>query len=165
MAAAALQNTVAATLTDNAFFADLARSVANDGNPDTAATWLWTMLDTGEGPLRTFDDYALAVEQLARTWPVVRLACDMFSTDPAPIARFVAERIPAAMAEESAHWRLWSEPVTAALVFADRAHDLAGLFHAGLKPNGSKDPYALRRTAKQFIQASVLSAHLHLKGE
>lgn len=155
MTAIAMQNTVSATITDNAFFADLGEAIANDGSPDTAAIWLWTMLDDGRGPLPTWERYILTVEAIARTWPVMRMAADMFGTNTATLARFVAERIPAALNTQVDD--AWSPPVTATLVLADTAHDLAGLFHAGLKPNGSKDPYALRRTAKHFIIASAMS--------
>ena len=157
MAQPALDNMVAATLTDTPFFADLAESVANDGDPDTAARWLWCNIFDKQSFISTYDRYRFAVESIGRTWPVVQLACEIFNYPRAPVARFVAERTPAAVNDQTeAVWGEWCKPVTCALVLADRAHDLVGLMSAGLKPNGSKDPYALRRTAKHFVQASML---------
>lgn len=154
MTVAGMSNAVYATDTGSPFMLDLARSVANDGDPDQGARWLWTTLGDGQGPWGAWDRYITVVESLGSAWPVMRLACDMFDYPSHILARFVAERIPAAM-QEHADLR-WASPVSGALVLADRAHDLAGLFSAGLKPNGSKDPYALRRAAKHFIIAAVM---------
>lgn len=154
MTVAALSNAVSATITNTPFMIDLAQSVANDGGPEQAARWLWTSLADGQGAWWAWDRYIDAVEALGSVWGVMRLACEAFDYPAHILARFVAERIPAAMQEHSDY--RWCEPVTGALVLADRAHDLAGLFSVGLKPNGSKDPYALRRAAKHFIIAAVM---------
>lgn len=45
----------------------------------------------------------------------------------------------------------------AILSLADRFDTLAGLFHIGLAPTGSKDPYGLRRIA--FGAVSIITAH------
>lgn len=170
MTVASLSNAVSATITDTPFMIDLAQSVTNDGDPEQAARWLWTSLADGQGAWWAWDRYIDAVGALGSVWGVMRLACEAFDYPAHILARFVAERIPAAMQEtvSFAYWRKewpngemkfsmgWGEPVTGALVLADRAHDLAGLFSVGLKPNGSKDPYALRRGAKHFIIAAVM---------
>lgn len=160
----AWSNAVACVLTDGPFMNDLGAAITNDGDLDGAARWLLAMLD-GDHPLRAFDVYHPLFEGLERAWPMMRLACDMFAVNPCQVARFVAERIKAASVERVALPHIdgdgrfhagWFEPVTLAVVLADRAHDIAGLFSAGLKPNGSKDPYALRRAAKHFIIAASL---------
>jgi len=144
---AALDNMVLATITDTPFFDDLAVSVANDSAPETAAKWLWSQLFDGHSIITTYDRFRFAVESIGRTWPIVQRACEMFDYPPAPVA----------MNDQSvAAWAEWSKPVTVALVLADRAHDMVAFMSAGLKPNGSKDPYALRRMAKHYVQASML---------
>ena len=45
-----------------------------------------------------------------------------------------------------------SDPVAASLVLADRADTLYGFFAAGLRPTGSKDPFALRRSALALLR-------------
>ena len=45
-----------------------------------------------------------------------------------------------------------SDPVAASLVIADRADVLYGFFAAGLRPTGSKDPFALRRSALALLR-------------
>lgn len=155
----ALQNAVCATPTNTTFMHDLARAVANDQDPETAATWLWGTLSEHGDVWAAYDRYIWTVEAVQRVWPVMRRSATMFDHDcTAPLARFIAERIPAAVNDTTeAHWFKWAKPVTAAVVLADRAHDLAALFSVGLKPNGSKDPYALRRSAKHFIIAARMS--------
>jgi hypothetical protein len=153
---AAWSNAVAATESDSLLVMDLADAVANDSSPDAAVRWLWSMLDDGRGPWPTYDRYIHVIEALGGTWPVMRRACALFATPPSILARFVVERIPAAASQRIGV--TWFSPCTTALVLAERAHDLAALFSAGLKPNGSKDPFALRRAAKHFIIASVIAS-------
>ena len=45
-----------------------------------------------------------------------------------------------------------SGPVAASLAVADRADALYGFFAAGLRPTGSKDPFALRRSALALLR-------------
>lgn len=45
-----------------------------------------------------------------------------------------------------------SDPVAAALVLADRADALYGFFAAGIRPTGSRDPFALRRAALALLR-------------
>jgi hypothetical protein len=136
------------------FLEDLATVTANDGSVEGAARWLIASLAGDRDPIRTFDEYVGFIEGVGRSWPVMRLAAEMFDTDLGTVARFVADRIPAA-AEDMVSSD-WCKPVTQALVIADRAHDIAAFFSVGLKPNGSKDPFALRRSTKHFIIASAL---------
>jgi glycyl-tRNA synthetase beta chain len=49
-----------------------------------------------------------------------------------------------------------SNPVSAALVLADRAETLVGIWGIGLKPTGEKDPFALRRHALTIIRTIEL---------
>lgn len=160
---AAWSNAVACVLTDQPFIHDLARVVTNDDSSDGAARWLLANLDTHD-PLCAFDFYWPFIEGLGHAWPVMRIAAEMFNADPPQIARFVAERIKAAAQDDillpfddgDRVNMCWFAPVTLTVVLADRAHDIAAFFSIGLKPNGSKDPYALRRAAKHFIIAASL---------
>ena len=52
-------------------------------------------------------------------------------------------------------------PVSVALALADRLDTLAGFFAIGETPTGSRDPYALRRTALGVIRL-ILENRLHL---
>ncbi len=44
------------------------------------------------------------------------------------------------------------QPVAASLVIADRVDSLFGFFAVGIRPTGSKDPYALRRSALALLR-------------
>jgi glycyl-tRNA synthetase beta chain len=46
-------------------------------------------------------------------------------------------------------------PVTVAVSLADKLDTLAGFFYHGIKPSGSKDPYALRRAAIGIINTII----------
>jgi glycyl-tRNA synthetase beta chain len=46
-------------------------------------------------------------------------------------------------------------PVTVAVSLADKAHSLARFFSIGERPTGSKDPFALRRTANGLIKLII----------
>ncbi len=63
----------------------------------------------------------------------------------------------AAIREQYVHRRTDAEAaahlVTQALLIADRAEALVGMWGIGAKPTGDKDPYALRRHALTLIQA------------
>ena len=68
-----------------------------------------------------------------------------------------AEEVAQAIAEQYLNRRgtgdeTTSAPVAAALVLADRAETLVGIWGIGLKPTGEKDPYALRRHALTVIR-------------
>ncbi len=45
-----------------------------------------------------------------------------------------------------------TDPVAAALAIAERADSLYGFFAAGLRPTGSRDPFALRRSALALLR-------------
>ncbi len=73
----------------------------------------------------------------------------------------VAEDI--AMAIEQHYWPthagadLPNTPIASVVALADRADTLIGIFGVGLKPKGSKDPFALRRAALGLIR--ILEQH------
>lgn len=144
------------------FISDLARTVTNDGSDDGAARWLLHMAcetlrkhSQKHSPLDAFDFASSDFEAIGRAWPIMGEAAKLFDVSSdvtVTLSRFIAERLPAIWAREP-----WTRhpPVTRALALADRTHDLVGLFSAGLKPNGSKDPYALRRAANHWLMQVV----------
>lgn len=163
MTQAAWTNALSAMPGYEAYFSDLARSVTNDDCPDGAARWALSFCcqylekrGLAHGPWQAFDLFIYDMEALCRVWPAFR-----FSYEAMPIrderalpdlARFLFERLP----------NIWSgpclrpvAPVTKAVAIADRIDTLTGLFLAGNKPNGSKDPFALRRAAKELLQMIV----------
>ena len=159
-AKAAWDNAVLAMPTDSLFVADLSGVVTNDNSPDGAARWLLSMAASAleksgvkAGPIQAYDFAIGDIEKLVSAWTAFHFAAD---TCPVPakshlpaLARFLVERLPS----------LWNDPVAGArhppatrtLVLADRIDTLVGMFAAGLAPNGSKDPYALRRAARHVL--------------
>jgi len=144
------------------FLTDIASAVTNDELDDGAARWLLHLPieflrkhDQPHSPINAYDFAADDFEAIDRAWPAIH---EMARLLDAPnhvlpsLARFVAERLPALWAREP--WTVHA-PVTRALVLAERTHDLVGLFMAGLKPNGSKDPYALRRAANHWLMQVI----------
>jgi len=59
--------------------------------------------------------------------------------------------------------RLPSDSVGVALALADRADTLLGIFGVGLKPKGSKDPFALRRAALAVVRLLELQPSMGLE--
>ena len=59
------------------------------------------------------------------------------------------------------HYGTPSEPVSAAVALADKLDTICAFFGIGLKPTGSKDPFALRRAAIGSIEI-IVSAGLRL---
>ena len=157
----AWSNAVAAVL-PSPFLSDLARAVTNDGSDDGAARWLLRMASDflrkhgqRHSPINAFDFACPDFEAIGAAWPVMSKAAEQLDVSPditVSLARFIAERLPAIWAREP--WAV-HPPVTRAVVLADRTHDLVGFFAAGLKPNGSKDPYALRRAANHWLMQVV----------
>lgn len=162
--AVAWGNAVGAIDTRGPFFADLARATTNTGDPEGAAKWLLGLVSSylqrqglRDGPWAAFDFAVHDIEAIDAAWPVVRRAAQGYRNQGrvvphetlAHIARFVVERMPSIWDGPSWHPH---EPATRALVMADRADTLVGMFAAGMKPNGSKDPYALRRAAVHWLR-------------
>lgn len=138
---------------------DLATAVSNSGDLDDGARWAlvqaanWASTNS---PIEAYDSIISTVEALNRFWPVMEHTAELMPIEARSIlpllARFIFERIPAVVQDVTEHGHgVTDNPVTKVVVVAERAHDLVGLFAAGLKPNGSKDPYALRRAAKHFL--------------
>ncbi|MBX9860674.1 MAG: glycine--tRNA ligase subunit beta [Sphingomonas sp.] len=163
MTVAAWENAAGAVLTGNAFFEDLAASVANDGDRETAARWpLGRIVDyrrtayQEESPLAAFDFAVWDIEALVRWWPLCCRAaqfCPIAAEHVLPaLARFLVDRLPVVWDTGPCRTRAPENDVTLALAAADRADTLVCMFAAQLKPNGSKDPFALRRAAKEFLQ-------------
>lgn len=164
--APAWQNAVAAVL-PSPFIHDLAISVSNDRSDDAAARWLIQLAadflrkqGQAHGPIAAFDFAVFDIEAIGDAWPMMTEMAALFGLDQAvtqtvtaSLARFIADRLPAIWGREPWHRH---QPITRALVLAERTHDLVGLFSVGLKPNGSKDPYALRRAANHWLMQVVL---------
>jgi glycyl-tRNA synthetase beta chain len=69
--------------------------------------------------------------------------------------RPVADAIEAHYRPRFAGDRLPDGPIACAVALADKLEALAGLFGAGLKPSGDKDPFGLRRAALGVIRIIV----------
>jgi hypothetical protein len=152
-----------------AFIGDLSRAVANDGSERGGWRWLLTLLSEwrrirgdGECPIATYDFAVGSVERLNRAWGVIHLCrddlqqagvSDATGDVAAQLARFVADRLPRVFEGVVAHY---PAPVTSAVSMADSCYDLVSLFMAGMRPNGSKDPLALRRAAVRFATCAIL---------
>jgi Glycyl-tRNA synthetase beta subunit len=177
MGPASWDNAVSAMPVDSALLADIGIAVANDGSPDGAARWLLTMgCNTlrkagaaADNPWMAFDAFICDFEALADLWPAFQHSAKM---QPLPaahtlpgLARFICERLPAiwlgpwlgavevnARGERRVVPLMPVAPLTAVISIADRIDTLVSMFAVGLKPNGSKDPFALRRAAKEFVQ-------------
>ena len=84
-------------------------------------------------------------------------------------AAYANEPSDIAFAIEQHYWpkhagdRLPTTPLAAALALADRADTLVGIFGVGLKPKGSKDPFALRRAAQGLVRILEDYPQLSLK--
>ena len=135
----------------------LAAAVTNDGDEYGAARWLLDIAVVHHKISRweAFDMFWYDFEALDRVWPVFEWAADLHKAHhvlPA-LARFLCERFPVVW-DHPRHKNI--APVTQAVSLADRVDTLVGLFSAGLKPNGSKDPFALRRAAKEVLQIICL---------
>lgn len=171
--ATALANMVYAT-PESAFLSALALAVSNDGNTDDAARYLLSRssdhlrsLGLGDGALASYDFAIWDIEALAHWWPAFEQAaseCPIDADSALPsLARFLADRLPVVWSGGKATFPRstplppYQEPcpkdndVTFIVCVADRIDTLVCLFAAGLKPNGSKDPFALRRTAKELL--------------
>lgn len=164
----ALANMIDALPAYGPFLTSLGQST-NSGDPESGAAWLLDFvsrwLDTMKlpaGPIKAFDHCIVDIEALDRVWPMlVNLEAELpvQSADTLPsLARFLVERMPAIWGGPS--W-VRHETVARALVMADRAHDLAALFAAGVRPTGSKDPYAQRRVAKHFLMQVMFPITAH----
>lgn len=164
----ALSNAVGATITEGPFWHDLAQAVTNDGAPDKAAAWAIRFAEDflrrhGQvaTPIAAYDFAMIDFERLAMIWPAARTAaesCPIPADHILPaLAKFMVERLPAIW-EGPRLGRI--APVTLSLALADRIDTLVSMFAAGLKPNGSKDPFALRRAAKEALQCMCFSQTL-----
>lgn len=144
------------------FLSDLAKAVTNDGSDDGASRYLLNLAirflhDAGQrhDPIAAFDFACWDFESIGNAWSMMGKMADEIDVDRSvtvTLARFIADRLPSVWA--SPPWE-HHPALTRALVLADRAHDLIGLFAVGLKPNGSKDPFALRRAANHWLKQVV----------
>jgi hypothetical protein len=148
----------------SAFVADVA-ATTNSGEADAGKRWLLsiasTFLQSRGQPFGAWPAYDFAIydfEAVGRAWPIMAKAAELMPDASAArqilptLARFVAERLPAIWAREP--WQRHEE-LTRAIVIADRSHDLVALFSVGMKPSGSKDPFALRRAANHWLMQVV----------
>jgi hypothetical protein len=155
------RNMIDATL-PSPFITDLAQAVTNDGDEDGAARFLLSLTSDflrthgqDDGPIAAYDFAVYDIEAIGDAWPVVHRAVAEIGADPSiavALARFIADRLPVVWGGPPFQRHA---PVTRAVVLAERTHDLVALFSAGLRPNGSKDPYALRRAAKHWLYQVV----------
>ncbi len=149
------------------FLDDLGSATANDGSADGGARYLLSRVSDFlrsrgqlDGPNQAFDFAIWDVEAIAALWPAFRLSSAQHSAPPETLptlARFIVDRLPAIWARP---WAGWLAPVSRAVALADRIDTLVGMFAIGLAPNGSKDPYALRRAANEIIADTLFPARI-----
>jgi Glycyl-tRNA synthetase beta subunit len=144
-----------AAMPSGPFIEDLAQAVSNDGSVESAQLWLLHFasdyLGTRQSPWPAFDLFVHDFEALDRIWPVFRLAGELIPIPHrnAALAKFMVERLPQ-------QWDrpltvTFQAPVTVVIRLVDRIELLVSLFAAEVTLTGSKDPYALRRTAKEVL--------------
>ena len=80
------------------------------------------------------------------------------SGEPAPVANAIGEHYAPAFAGDS----IPASDVGRVVSIADRADTLVGIFAAGQRPSGNKDPFALRRAALGLVRI-LLEAGLELE--
>ncbi len=154
----------------NMFISDLAKTITNNENEEGAIRWLLTLASEclrkkGKpySPLEAFDFICYDLESIGKHWPMIHKMISIMEieVDVAPqLVRFMAERLPALWNRE--RWKRHND-LTRTLILADRTYDLIGLFSIGLHPNGSKDPYALRRAANHWLMQVIFPVTLGLK--
>jgi len=171
---AAWANAIDALPLRTSFFAALSRSsVTNSG--DLRATGRWLLLffakqtqpgtnDQETSPLNAFDDCIYDIEALVKIWAAFQMSLlaqptgDSIDAE-AQLAEFMVRRIPEVWKKR----QIPQAPVTKAVALADRIDTLCGMFSAGLKPNGSNDPYALRRAANNILLAILPLTPAHFR--
>lgn len=139
---------------DDPFIRDVSAAVSNSGEIDAGKAWLLGVSQNFiepspelHNPIKAFDFAIYDFEALAAIWPAFQLAADDWhgNRDCLPsLARFMAERLPAMWGKENWHWH---HPETRCASLADNIVTLVGFWGQGIRPTGSKDPYALRRAA------------------
>lgn len=159
-------NNALAAMPEGVFAEDLARAVANDGSTRSANLWLLNMASDYHGSRRSpwpaFDLFIYDFEALDRVWPAFRLAAESLDIPDrnAALAKFMAERLPQQWdrtitvpfnATDMRGNRRMINGIDAALRLADRIDTLVSLFAAEVTCTGSKDPFALRRAAKEVL--------------
>jgi hypothetical protein len=158
-------NAIDALPRDGGFLDALSRStVTNSGSVRAACRWLLSFLakattpdlsDCDVDPIRSYDQFIFDIEALEKLWPAVKVSLGAYQSDydteaaEATLAEFFVRRFPEAFRKTPQY----QPPVTRAIALADRIDILCGLFLIGLKPNGSKDPFALRRAAINVLLA------------
>lgn len=162
---AALNNAIHCVL-DSSYIEDLAHAVTNDGCSDGARRWLLGRIGDylrgrrqSDDPIAAFDFAWPDIEALGQVWPAFRQAAEHHPAGAAclpPLARFLFDRLPSVW-DRREPW-LPHRSVTRAVVLADNIDTLVGLFSIGLQPNGSKDPFALRRAARTVLLNITLPA-------
>lgn len=155
---------------DSRFFEDLAQAVSNDPNDvDSAKRWILVLINRYLGSEYPFDAYDFCIcdlERISKCWEAFCKALDLHEeqgleakpdTLPA-LSRYLIERLPAFYDHfEQAPRMSRCRPVTSALRLAHWVDTLIGFFAVGIRPTGSKDPYALRRTANHFLREALLA--------
>ena len=163
----AWNNACYALNTHNQFSKDLAQSVSNDNSVTAASRWFLTLtasfLNKHDDPWSAYDFAECDYHAIAEAWPVIHKSLELNdapSSVAVQLARFICERLPA----------VWGSPsfirhssLTQSLVLADRTDTLVGLFKIGLSPNGSKDPFALRRAAKHWLYQVIFPITVGLR--
>jgi hypothetical protein len=163
----AWSNAIAA-MPDGPFVQDLAQAVSNDGSVQSGQLWLLHFasdyLGSRQSPWPAFDLFVHDFEALDRIWPIFRLAGELIPIESrnTALAKFMAERLPqqwdrtVTVAIDPTGFMgrkkpVKYNPVTVALRLADRIDTLVSLFAAQVTCNGNKDPFALRRAAKEVL--------------
>lgn len=157
MTSPAWSNAVSA-MPEGPFVQDLSRSVSNSQTVESAQLWLLNFasdyLGGRHSPWPAYDLFIDDFEALDRIWPMFQASMILVSSQadettlPA-LAKFMVERLPQQWDREITE--TCAKPVTVALRLADRIDHLTSLFAVRAKVTGSKDPYALRRAAKEVL--------------
>lgn len=150
----------------SAFMPDLARAVSNSGDIESGAAWLCNFVRNflcsrrqSYGQWAGFVFAASDLGKIDQIWPAFRFAAAN-CPDPGAAqemlshaARYLIERLPHIWAAgDLAPAEFLEKPVTRAVWLADRIDTITAFFSVGIKPSGSKDPFALRRATKEILQ-------------
>ncbi len=144
---------------------DIAPAVSNSREAEAGARWMLTFIaqwlqgqEQACSPCDAFDFAIHDVEALEEIWPAFRGSARSQPIEAAHVlpvlAEFLVRRLPSLWLKPSPP--TWIAPVSRAVALADRIDTLVGMFAAGEAPNGSKDPFALRRAANQIWSMIML---------
>lgn len=97
--------------------------------------------------------------RLVNEFPELQGIAGSYYAKAAGLSTEVANAIAEAYAPRNAGEQIAASLTGKIVALAERADTLAGGFYAGLKPTGSKDPFALRRVAQGFAR-TLIEGHI-----